>query len=247
MKSYNFFADYYDKLTDNVDYNAICERFCEIFSQYGNKGNIILDLACGTGNLSFLLADKGFDVIATDSSEQMLSKAMNKAVKFGNPMFLCQSMQNLDLFGTIDAAVCTLDSINHLITKKDVEKAFERVSLFLNPNGLFIFDVNTLYKHSKVLGNNAFVYDFEDVYCVWQNEFNKENGSVDISLDFFCECEDGLYQRQSENFSEMYYDDEFITGLCEKYSMTVLQRFDDFTQNEVSEKSQRVLYVCRKD
>jgi len=247
MESYKSFASFYDCLTENVDYKAICERFCALFSEHGNGGNIVLDLACGTGSLSMLLAEKGFDVVATDASEQMLSKAINKGVCFGNPMFLNQSMQNLDLFGTIDAAVCTLDSINHLKTKSDVEKAFKKVSLFLNPKGLFVFDVNTLYKHSNVLGNNNFVYDFDDVYCVWQNEFHAKSGKVDISLDFFKEQKDGSYLRFSEDFSEYYYDDDFLTELCEKNSMTVLERFDDFTENKANEKSQRVLYLCRKD
>ena len=247
MDSYKSFADYYDSLTSNVDYKTIAERICALFSEYGNGGNIVLDLACGTGSLSIFLAEKGFDVVAVDQSEQMLSNAMNKSFKFGNPMFLNQSMQNLDLFGTIDAAVCSLDSINHLQSKADVEKTFEKVSLFLNPKGLFIFDVNTLYKHQKILGNNTFIYELEDVYCVWQNEFCEKNGSVDIALDFFSKQEDGRYARESEGFCEYYYSDEFIRELCQKNSMTVLKTFDDFTENEVNDKSQRVLYLCRKD
>lgn len=247
MKTYEAFAAYYDGLTDNVDYNALCDRFCQLFSQYGNGGKIVLDLACGTGSLSILLAEKGFDVVGVDASEEMLSEAMNKSFEFGNPIFLNQSMQSLDMFGTIDAAICTLDSINHLKTKKDVKKAIERVSLFLNPKGLFLFDVNTLYKHREILGNNTFVYDTDSVYCVWQNNFHKKSGQIDISLDFFEKQDDGSYLRENECFSEYYYSDEFLTQTLEENSLKVLCRFDDYSDRNVNEKSQRVLYLCRKE
>ena len=246
MKSYMNFAAYYDALTGNVDYSAACNCFDKLIKKYGNGGNILLDLACGTGTLSAMFAQKGYDVVAVDASEQMLSVAMNKTAHFGNPIFLNQSMQKLDLYGTIDVAICSLDSINHLKTENDVKKTFERVSLFLNPNGLFLFDVNTLYKHRDVLGNNTFVYDTDSVYCVWQNAYKSSNGQVDISLDFFKEY-NGKYVRSSENFSEYYYSDDFLTSLLEDCSLKCIDRFDDFSVNSVKENSQRVLYLCRKE
>lgn len=247
MRTYESFAAYYDGLTRNVDYAALCSRFCDLISQYGNGGNLVLDLACGTGSLSILLSQKGFDVVAVDASEEMLSVAMNKCYRFGNPIFLNQSMQELDLFGTIDAAICSLDSLNHLKTKEDVIKTIERVSLFLNPGGLFLFDVNSLYKHREVLGNNTFVYDTDDVYCVWQNSFHPKNGQIDISLDFFESDNDGRYIRSSENFSEYYYSDEFLISVLKKCSIKCIKRFDDFSANPIREDTQRVLYLCRKE
>lgn len=247
MESYNAFANYYDVLTENVDYKNLAEYLDCIIKKEGNGGNLILDLACGTGSLSFELVKKGYDVVSVDGSEEMLSEAMNKAETFGNPIFLNQSMQNLDLFGTIDAAVCTLDSINHLKTKKDVEKAIERVSLFLNNGGLFIFDVNTLYKHKEVLSQNSFIYDTDKVYCVWQNQFLEEDSSVNITLDFFEKKKNGDYIRFFEEFSEQYYDDNFIIETLRKYKLICVNRFDDFTNNPVNEKTQRIVYVCRKE
>ena len=247
MKTYESFAPFYDRLTNNVDYKKLCAYFNELIIKHGNGGNLLLDLACGTGSLSFEFADKGYDVVAVDASEQMLSEAMNKPHKFGNPIFLNQTMQQLDLFGTIDAAVCCLDGINHLENQEDVKKTVERVSLFLNEGGIFIFDVNTLYKHREVLGNNTFVYDTEDVYCVWQNSFCESNGSVEIALDFFKPQKNSLYDRWDEGFCEYYYSDEFLTQIIEQSGMHCIVRYDDFTYNDVNDKTERIVYVCRKE
>lgn len=247
MKSYSNFASFYDGLTKNVDYKALAKYFDGLINKYGNGGNLLLDLACGTGSLSIELAKMGYDVVATDISEQMLSEAQSKVETFGNPIFLCQSMQNLDMFGTIDAVVCSLDSINHIESQEDVKTAIEKVSLFMNPGAVFIFDVNTLYKHREVLGQNTFVYDTDDVYCVWQNCFDSKDGSVEISLDFFEELDDGAYERSEECFKEYYYSDVFLSQAVKNSGMSVISRFDGFSENEANEKSERVVYVCRKD
>ena len=247
MKTYQSFAPFYDGLTNNVDYSSLSEYFDKIIKENGNGGNLLLDLACGTGSLSFELVKKGYDVISVDASEDMLSEAMNKSHTFGNPTFLNQTMQSLDLFGTIDAAVCCLDSINHLESKTDVKKAIEKVSLFMNEGGVFIFDVNTLYKHRDVLGDNTFVYDTDDVYCVWQNCFSPNDGSVEINLDFFEPIEGGCYDRWQESFCEYFYDDEFLTECINQSGMKLICKYDDFSFENVNDKTQRIVYVCRKE
>lgn len=247
MKSYTEFAAFYDSLTQNVDYKKLAKYYDGLIKKYGNGENLVLDLACGTGSLSVLLAKLGYDVVATDASEPMLAQAMQKVESFGNPIFLNQSMQELDLFGTIDAAVCSLDSINHVSSAEDVKKAFQKVSLFMNKDGVFIFDVNTLHKHKNVLANNTFVYDTEEVYCVWQNAYCDTDGSVEISLDFFEQNEDESYFRSSESFKEYYYSDEFLTKALENCGFSVLEKFDGFTENKVKDVTERIVYVCRKD
>ena len=247
MKSYESFAYFYDDLTGNVNYKELASYFDELIKNYSNGGKLLLDLACGTGSLSFELAEKGYDVISVDASEDMLSEAMNKPHTFGNPTFLNQTMQELDLFGTIDASVCCLDSINHLASKEDVKKAIGRVSLFMNEGGTFIFDVNTLYKHREVLGNNTFVYDTDSVYCVWQNTFDEKKCSVNIFLDFFEAQDDGTYKRYDESFCEYFYDDDFLMKiLCDSH-FKVLEKYDDFSFNPINDKTQRIVYVCRKE
>ena len=209
MAGYGDFAYYYDMLTENVDYESRCEYICNLLAENGVSKGILLDLACGTGTMSMLLSDKGYDVIGVDASEDMLSVAQEKKMESGKDiMFLCQRMEELDLFGTINAAVCTLDSINHITDEKTVQQVFSKVSLFMEDKGIFLFDVNTPYKHREVLGDNTFIYDMDDVYCVWQNSTDKKTLLTEVSLDIFekdTEEEEDVYYRYSEEFSENGY------------------------------------------
>ncbi|MBE6753162.1 MAG: class I SAM-dependent methyltransferase [Ruminococcaceae bacterium] len=240
--SYGCFAEYYDRLTGNVDYAAVAERIDTLLKQHKPDCSLVVDLACGTGTLTGLLAERGYDMIAIDGSPDMLSVASQKSAP--GAIYLCQTMQRLDLYGTVDGVVCTLDSVNHVTDSAVLGKAFQRVSLFLEPDGVFIFDANTPYKHRCVLADNAFVYDLDDLLCVWQNE--TENGLTRISLDFFQRKEDNLYSRSSESFSERAYDDSELTALVEAAGMQVVARYDDYTAVEPNSDSQRIVYVCRK-
>lgn len=247
MGGYGDFAFYYDALTDNVGYDKRCDYIYSLLSENGINKGILLDLACGTGSLSVLLAKKGFEVVGVDASEDMLSIAQSKLYETGtDAIFLCQKMQELDLFGTIDAAVCTLDSINHLTEVNDVKEALKRVALFMNDGGIFVFDVNTVYKHKEVLGNNTFVYDMEDVFCVWQNSFDEANCTTDVSLDIFEKDEDESYIRTTEEFSERGYELEDISAWLFEVRFEVIGIYDEMTKNPVNEKTQRAVFVCRK-
>ena len=249
MSNYENFANFYDFLTDDVNYASRSRYIINILKKNGINSGILLDLACGTGNMSMLFSNAGYDVICVDSSEQMLSVAKCKADSLGisdNILFLCQYMQELDLYGTIDCAVCTLDSINHLTELEDVQETFDKVSLFMNKKGVFIFDVNTPYKHSEILGNNTFVYDNENVFCVWQNEYFDDDKSVDIYLDFFVP-DNGVYRRKSECFSERAYTDSELTKMLKKSGFTVKSRFAEMTEKKPSRDTQRVVYVAIKN
>lgn len=160
-------------------------------------------------------------------------------------MFLCQRMQELDLYGTVDAAVCSLDSINHLTDEKDVKRTFERLRLFVAPGGVFIFDVNTVYKHKNVLGDNAFVYEYPDVFCVWQNSFNEQDNTVDIALDFFENCGE-TYKRRSENFSERAYEIDFLKSLLDTAGFDTEFVFDDMSREPLRADSQRAVIAARR-
>lgn len=250
MAGYGDFAYYYDMLTENVDYESRCEYICNLLAENGVGKGILLDLACGTGTMSMLLSDKGYDVIGVDASEDMLSVAQEKKMESGKDiMFLCQRMEELDLFGTINAAVCTLDSINHITDEETVKKVFSKVSLFMEDKGLFIFDVNTPYKHREVLGNNTFVYDMEDVYCVWQNSTDKNTLLTEVSLDIFekdTEEEDDVYYRYSEEFSERGYELSEIREWLQENKFEVLGVYEEMTTDEVRENTQRAVFVARK-
>ena len=246
MTSYTNFALYYDKLTENIDYKRHAEYYDGIVSAFGGKKEILLDLACGTGSLSEEMAKLGYDVIGVDSSNEMLSMALDKKYDSGLPIqYLCQDMCKLDMYGTIDVTICALDSLNHLSDIDSLKRAVERVSLFCEPNGLFIFDVNTPFKHEKILGDNTFVYDTESVFCVWENSYIKEECAVEISLTFF-EKDGEIYRRYEESFSEKAYPTEVLDKIIENAGFEILAHFDYLTKNPPKEESEKITFVARK-
>lgn len=245
MKSYGVFADYYDLLTENVEYKNRADYLLEIFKRFNHCTGISLDLACGTGELTLELFKRGVDIYGIDASYEMLSKAQDKAYDSElSVMFLCQKMQNLDLYGTINTCVCTLDSLNHLTKESDLEKTFERIALFMEKDGLFVFDMNTVFKHQNVLADNTFVFDTDEVYCVWQNSLLKDN-EISISLDFFVPDKDG-YKRYSERFNEKAYSVDFIKSLLNKNDFELLSIYGDMTFDSPKEDEQRIVYVAKK-
>ncbi|MEE0061380.1 MAG: class I SAM-dependent methyltransferase [Acutalibacteraceae bacterium] len=247
MLSYSYFADYYDNLTNNVEYKQYAEYILKLAQRYNHNMGITLDLACGTGSLTLILKQMGVDIYGVDASPEMLSVAQEKALdnEITGMLFLCQKMQKLDLYGTIDTCICTLDSINHISNIDDVQKVFEKVSFFMNPKALFIFDVNTIYKHTQVLANNTFVYDTEQVFCVWQNTLQEDGTTVEIALDFF-ENIDGMYRRYSEVFTEKAYTHEQISSMLEKAGFKLLDVFGEMSFENPKEDSQRNIYIAQK-
>ena len=246
--SYDIFSSVYDVLTDNVDYQQITDRICSLLSQNGINGGLLLDLGCGTGTLSFMLEEKGYEIIGVDPSEDMLAVANEKKYELDSPaIFLCQSGENLDLYGTIDCAVSSLDTINHIDSLDKVQETFKRISLFMNMGGVFVFDMNTPYKHKKILGDNTFVYDMDEVYCVWQNSFDKEEMETKIDLDFFIKKEnDEGYERYSESFSEYAYEPEDVLFVLKQCGFEILGTYDDYSDNPVNEETQRITVVAKK-
>lgn len=249
MTGYGDFAFYYDLLTENVDYEKRSEYIRNLLVAHGIDKGILLDLACGTGTLTLLLAQMGYDMIGVDASEEMLSVAQEKKMENGignEAIFLCQKMEALDLFGTVGGAVCTLDSINHVTDENTVREIFGKVSLFMEDKGIFIFDVNTPYKHKEILGDNTFVYDMDDVYCVWQNSTD-EGMLTTISLDIFEKDEqEDIYYKYSEQFCERGYELTEIRQWLEECKFEVLGIYEEMSENQVSDTTQRAVFVAKK-
>ncbi len=246
MSAYDNFAPVYDVLMGDVNYKKRTDYILKLFKKYDKKPDLLLDVACGTGGFSLQFAKKGIEVIGTDMSEEMLAVAREQsAEKELDILFLCQKAEDLDLYGTVDGAVCCMDSLNHITDKRSLKKAFGKISLFLEKDRLFIFDVNTVFKHREILGNNTFALEEDGVYCVWQNEFLPKTNSVKITLDFFIENENG-YARLGENFSERAYDFSALTEMLNSQGFEVLAIFDDLTENPPRETSERVFFVCKK-
>ncbi len=245
MKSYSVFAQFYDELTANVEYSKRAEYLLELMKRLGHDPGLTLDLACGTGSLTLELYRKGVDIYGIDGSVEMLSEARMKCAEAdADILFLCQKMQSIDLYGTVDTVLCTLDSLNHLKNGEELQKVFSKVSFFMNPGGYFLFDMNTLYKHQKVLGNETYVYDTENVYCVWQNRCHKD-GKVDIQLDFF-QPEGEVYVRSTECFSEQAYPVDEILERLAKAGFCDVQVFDELTFEPPKMDSQRLVFAAKK-
>jgi len=243
---YSEFASVYDALMENVDYDLRAEYLCRLFKKFDGMPTLLLDLACGTGEFSNRFAEKGVSVIGVDLSFDMLSVAREKSAEKGNDiLYLCQDASELDLYGTVDGAICCLDSLNHITNYDAFCKAISKVSLFLEKDRLFVFDVNTPYKHSEILGNNTFVIETENVYCVWQNEHFENDNTVEINLDFF--IPDGeSYRRENESFCERAYTACEIENALKNAGLKIEAIYGELTENEPTDSAERIVYVTRK-
>lgn len=250
MSGYGAFARYYDALTENIDYRGRAAYFDALARRHapGLRGGLLLDLACGTGNLSFALADLGYEVIGVDASAEMLAEASRKAAEYrGKPvLFLRQSMTRLDLYGTVDITVCALDSLNHLPGERALAAAFGKVALFTAPGGLFLFDVNTAYKHREVLADNVYVYEPEGLFCVWRNACDPADGRVEIALDFFEEQSTGGYLRSAERFTERLFSHATLERLLAEKGFALQAVYGDDSFDPPGEKTQRAVYVASR-
>ncbi len=242
MAGYEEFAEVYDLLTENVPYDEIAEYYNNIITSLGG-GKKLLDMGCGTGSLTVRLADMGYEVIGSDASADMLSVAAGKSNKV---RWICQSMTETELYNPTETAISTLDSVNHLADKGEIFKCFEQLAQNLTTNGIFVFDVNTVYKHRKILADNTFIYDVDGVYCVWNNTFCPGDNGVNIELDLFYENEDGSYSRGYESFREIALTHEELTDLLGKAGFCVEMVYDYLTFEPPQDKSEKLLIAARK-
>ncbi len=241
MSGYVSFAAVYDRLMADAEYDRRFARLTELFERYDRRPTLLLDLACGTGQLTERFAKSGVEVIGVDPSEQMLSVAQSRCP---NELLLCQRAEELDLYGTVDGAVCCLDSLNHITDYVDFCRALERTALFLEKDRLFIFDVNTPFKHTAVLAGNTFVKEYDGLFCVWQNTAGE--GLLNrAELDFF-ERSGGVWRRSHEAVTERAYTREQIESALCAAGLEIAAVFDDLSELPPSAECQRELYVTRR-
>ncbi len=244
--SYKAFADFYDTFTDNVGYSVRTEYILKLFERFDRRPTLLLDVGCGTGGFSYCFSENGIEVIGADPSEEMLSVAASKASSVAvSPIFLNQSAEQLELYGTVDGAVSCLDSINHITDVAALRQAFSRISLFLEPERLFIFDVNTLYKHKKVLSGKKFLYDSGDRLCIWKNSRCSRNGTVKMKLKLYSITPSGTYAYKDTNI-ERAYPVELLAELLEEAGLKPLGVFGDMTLTPPREDEERIYIVTEK-
>ena len=243
--SYGVFAGYYDFFTANVDYKTYAQRIDKIIRSLGLKRGSLVDLGCGTASLSCELARLGYSVTGVDISCEMLSVAAQKARLSGKSIRLInQDISMLELDGKYDAFVCSLDGINHLSGIEAVAQTFSRVRKYLSRRGVFIFDVNTIYKHRHILADNCFIFDSDRAYLGWQNDHNKSDNSVDITLDFFVPQKDGGYSRHTEQFREKAYPAKTIFETLDKCGFRVIGAYDGLSESKPNAKTERILFAA---
>ena len=242
MSSYVTLAEYYDALTENADYKVRSDYISNFFSKFGEGELTLLDLACGTGSISQHMAQKGYEIIGIDLSDDMLVQANSKGIE--NSLFVKGDMKSFELPCKVNYCVSSLDSINHLNDIDEVRSCFECVYSAMNENGIFVFDVNTLYKNEFILGNNTFVYDEDDYFLSWDNEYSGD-GTVNIFLDFFI-FNGKSYDRYSENFKEKAYDINKLSDLLISTGFEIIGIYDELTEEAPKENSHRLYFVCKR-
>lgn len=248
MASYEFLAGCYDELTTDVGYAKWADYLEKHFARCAIPVHTVLDLACGTGSLTRELAERGYEMIGVDLSEDMLAEANEKCrdVEGERPIFLHQSMDRLDLYGTIDACVCCLDSVNYVTRPAVLERAFQRVHLFLMPGGMFIFDVNTPEK-LRSLDGQVFLDETEDTYCVWRAEYSARRRICTYAMDLFRLTESGLWERGEELHEEYAYEPDELEKMLRRAGFTGIKRYGERRMRAPREGEQRVFFVARKE
>lgn len=249
MSSYSFLAGCYDQLTYDVDYAAWADYIEKHFQKRPLPGRTVLDLACGTGSLTRELALRGYELIGVDQSPEMLAEAAekNRGVSPIEPIFLCQPMEKLNMYGTIDACVCCLDSVNYVTRPQKLQKAFERVHLFLMPGGLFLFDVNTPEKLAGLDGQ-VFLDETEDAYCVWRAEFSRRSHICSYFMDIFrLDQATGQWERGEELHQERAYGLEELAAMLERAGFRDIKTFGGLTMRPPKAGEPRVFFTTRKD
>ena len=233
MDAYTSFASVYDTFMDNIPYEEWAEYVIELLKEYKIQNGLVLDLGCGTGNMTELLASAGYDMIGIDNAEEMLEIAMEKREKSGHDiLYLLQDMREFELYGTVNAIVSICDSINYITEDGDLLEVFRLVNNYLDPKGIFIFDFNTVYKYCEVLGNQTIAEDREACSFIWDNYYYEEEQINEYELSLFIKEEtSNLYRKYQETHFQKAYELENVNRLIEQSGLEYINAYDAFTRN----------------
>lgn len=235
MSCYESLADCYDRLTEDVDYRQFADRYEQAFSADGGEFHLLLDLCCGTGSLSFEMSGRGYEIIGVDASERMLMHAREKCGALPvPPLFLQQDAAELDLYGTVDAAFCSLEGINYL-SPDTLDRLLQRLFLFIRPGGLFLFDLRRP-EYLKDLDGDTFVDEDDRIFCLWRADFDTELNALVYGMDLFSR-EGNLWRRSSEEHIEYAHSPAFLSSLLIEHGFGDLQ---------TEEQDDRLHVQCRR-
>ena len=246
--AYEYLAGCYDRFTADVNYRRWADYLEKHFARSRLPIHTVLDLACGTGSLTLELANRGYEMIGVDLSEEMLAQAAEKCREAQGipPIFLHQAMEGLDLYGTIDACVCCLDSVNYVTRPRALARAFQRVHTFLMPGGLFLFDINTPDK-LQGLDGQIFLDEDEEAYCVWRAEYSPRRRICTYGFDLFCLEEDGLWRREEEIHEEYAYQPQELEDMLRQAGFRHIRQYGELKMRSPKPEEGRIFFVARKE
>lgn len=248
MEAYTSFARVYDTFMDNIPYEEWCEYLTGLLREYNVDEGLILDLGCGTGSVTELLAEKGYDMIGVDNSEEMLEVAMEKRVESGyDILYLLQDMREFELYGTVRAVVSICDSINYITDPEELLDVFRLVNNYLDPGGVFVFDFNTLYKYQEVLGDRTIAENREECSFIWDNYYYEDERINEYELSLFIREENDLYRKYEETHYQRAYTLEEMVNLVKRSGLEFVAAYDAFTREVPSEQSERIYIIAREN
>ena len=245
---YDMIAPIYDAVNGEIDYKAWAD-FIEsmIRKHYPNAPELVLDLGCGTGRMTLEMAKRGYDMTGVDYSPEMLDVARENLENEGlmdKTLLLCQDIRDFELYGTVDIALCCLDTMNHLTKPKDFKKCLSLVHNYLNPDGLFIFDLNGKYKFENIYGDRAYVIEEGNSVCIWQNYYNENSKICDFYVSVFKECE-GLYEREDEIQRERMYTLRSVKEMLKNAGFELIGAYSDFEKTDATDMDERLYFVAK--
>lgn len=247
MQEYTDFASVYDELMDETPYEKWCENIVSELDRYGINDGLVLELGCGTGSMTQLLAKRGFDMIGVDCAQEMLNIACQKRESSGlDILYLNQDMREFELYGTVRAVVCVCDSVNYLLEDDDIIECFRLVNNYLDPKGIFFFDFNTRYKYETVIGDSVIAENREDCSFIWENYFDADSGVNEYDLTIFKQEENGLFSRFQEVHCQRGYTLEEMQYFIEAAGLKFVRAYDADTLEAVTDESERIYCVSRE-
>ena len=246
MEAYSEFAGVYDMFMDNIPYREWGEYLIALLKEYGICDGLLLDLGCGTGTMTELLAEAGYDMIGVDNSDEMLNIAISKRARSGHDiLYLNQDMREFELYGTVRAIVSICDSINYITEEEDLLQVFRLVNNYLDMGGLFVFDLNTEYKYRQI-GSGTIAEEREEGSFIWENNYYEEEMINEYDLTLFIRGEDGRYDRYMENHLQRAYSLDRVMELLEKAGLKFVTAYDAFTREPVRAESERIYVIAQE-
>ncbi len=249
MEAYSSFAQVYDLFMDNVPYEEWSVYLTGLLREYGAQDGLVLDLGCGTGKMTRLLEQAGYDMIGVDSSSEMLEIAREAQIQDEGSkiLYLEQDMREFELYGTVRAIVSICDSINYILEEEELEQVFRLVNNYLDPKGIFIFDLNTVYKYRELLGESTIAENREEGSFIWENYFDEEEQINEYDLTLFIRGEKNCYHKYEETHFQRAYSLEKIKELLKAAGLIFVEAYDAFTREAVREDSERIYIIAREN